>query len=73
MLFEHEQQIVKDEEAALVFLREIELPVCLNLGLCYIKIQEYQLAIKYCTQAIERDDENDKAFYRRGLAYMHKG
>jgi len=55
------------------FIKEIEIPVCLNLGLSYLKTKDYNLAIKYCTQALEKDDSNDKALYRRGMAYLNKG
>jgi tetratricopeptide (TPR) repeat protein len=29
--------------------------------------------VKYCSQALEREPENDKALYRRGLAYIGTG
>jgi len=47
--------------------------VCLNLGLCYLKIEEFHYAIKYCCQVLDKDDENDKALYRRGMAYISIG
>lgn len=45
----------------------------MNLGLAYLKVEQYHYAIKYCTQVLEKDDENDKALYRRGMAYLGIG
>lgn len=54
-------------------INEIEIPVCMNLGLCYLKLGKYHHAINYCSQALDKDDENEKALYRRGVAYMRVG
>lgn len=68
-----EQSLVGDRDQALRLINEIEIPVCMNLGLCYLKLGKYHHAINYCSQALDKDDENDKALYRRGLAYMRVG
>lgn len=73
MIFESDQGLIQDQETAIKFIKEIEIPVALNLGLCYLKTEQYHYAIKYCTQVLEKDDENDKALYRRGMAYLGIG
>jgi tetratricopeptide (TPR) repeat protein len=55
------------------YIIEIEVPVCLNLGLCYNKLEKYHHTIKYCSQALDKDEDNDKALYRRGYAYLQVG
>ena len=55
------------------YIVDIELPVCLNLGLCYLKLNRYHHAINYCSQALDKDENNEKALYRRGLAYLNVG
>ena len=51
----------------------MEIPTCLNLALAYLKVKEYQLAIKFATQALSKDPENAKALFRRGSAHMARG
>lgn len=55
------------------FEKDIEMPVSLNLGLAYLKVKEYGLSAKYCSQALSKDPDNDKALYRRGMAYLGTG
>jgi len=38
MLFENENNIIADHETAIKYIKEIEIPVCLNLSLSYLKI-----------------------------------
>lgn len=73
MIFDHEDNLISDEETAVKYIKEIELPVCLNLALSYLKIEQYHYAIKYASQALDKDPENQKALYRRGRAYMGIG
>ena len=68
-----EDSLIRDKENALKYIMEIEIPVCINLGLCYLRLGKYHHAISYCTQALDKDDENEKALYRRGLAYLSIG
>lgn len=37
MVFDNEKNLIKDRDDSLKFIREIEIPICLNLGLCYLK------------------------------------
>lgn len=73
MLFENENNIIADQETAIKYIKEIEIPVCMNLALCYLKVEHYHYAIKYASQVLDKDDENQKALYRRGKAYMMIG
>lgn len=65
--------LINDRETALRYILDIEIPVCLNLGLCYLKLGKYHHAINYCSQVLDKDDQNDKALYRRGVSYMNVG
>jgi tetratricopeptide (TPR) repeat protein len=58
MLFENENNIIGDTETAVRFIREIEIPVCLNLCHCYLKIEQYHYVIKYASQVLDKDEEN---------------
>ena len=39
MLFDGEEKLIKDQEGALKYIVDIDVPVCLNLGLAYLKTQ----------------------------------
>lgn len=43
----------------------------LNLALCNLKLGKNHEAIYYCSLALDRDDSNEKALYRRGVAYLN--
>ena len=73
MLQKNENQIMPDEAAFQKYQKEIEIPASLNLGLAYLKIKDYPLSIKYCTQALDKEPDNDKALYRRGMSYLGQG
>lgn len=73
MLFENEDNIIPDQETAVKYIREIEIPVCLNLSLSYLKVEQYHYSIKYASQVLDKEDNNAKALYRRGQAYMYLG
>lgn len=45
----------------------------MNLSLSYLKIEHYHYSIKYASQVIDKDENNQKAYYRRGRAYMMIG
>ena len=64
---------INNRESAVKYIAEVEIPTCLNLALCYLKIQEYDHAVKYASQALVNDPENVKALYRRGLANVKMG
>lgn len=62
-------------------IKNVEIPVCLNLGLCYLKTDQHHYGIKYCTQVIEKnipakymaEGTLEKAHYRRGMCYFKIG
>ena len=69
-----EDALIRDQETAVRYILEIEVPVNLNMGLCYLRIGKNHEAIYSCTQALDKDQtENEKALYRRGVAYMNIG
>jgi tetratricopeptide (TPR) repeat protein len=73
MLFEGMNPIITDQDTVIKVVKEVEIPVFLNLALCYNKMHEYHYAIRYCTEALARNDRHDKAYYRRGMAYIGIG
>lgn len=74
MLFKmQDNPVIETKEQAVTYIKEIEILVCVNLAYCYLQLQEYHHTIKYCSQALEKDEENVKALYRMGLAYTRIG
>jgi len=53
------------------YIKDIEIPVNLNLALCNLKINNFNNAIHHANAVLEHDPKNCKAFFRRGIAY-HK-
>ena len=43
--------------------------MCVNLAHCHNKLTNYHFAIKFATQALEKEPNNKKALYRLGVAY----
>jgi tetratricopeptide (TPR) repeat protein len=82
MIFE-DQSNNFDQSVAIDLIKNVEIPVCLNLALCYIKTEKYHYAIKYCSQVLEKNFKAEqvqggvasleKALYRRGLSYFKIG
>lgn len=52
-------------------IKEVEIPVCSNLTLCYLKTGDNQNVIKYANKILEDDENNAKILYRRGMAYTN--
>ncbi|XP_044025932.1 peptidyl-prolyl cis-trans isomerase FKBP5 [Siniperca chuatsi] len=42
----------------------------LNLALCFLRIKEFSQVVENCNKAIEIDESNEKALYRRGVARL---
>lgn len=73
MLLKNEDHIISKEEEYKVFEKEVEIPASLNLSLCYLKVKDYQMAIKYSSDVLKKEPDNDKALYRKGLAHLGFG
>ncbi|MGH0120560.1 UNVERIFIED_CONTAM: hypothetical protein FKN15_009347 [Acipenser sinensis] len=54
----------QDEQKA----RALQLAAHLNLAACFIKIQDHMQALENCNKALELDDSNEKALFRRSEA-----
>lgn len=52
----------------IINLNSLKLPVYLNIAACQMKLKQYEHAIKNCTKALEIEDKNVKALYRRCVA-----
>ena len=74
MLFSMEDDpAIKTQEQAVKLIQEVEILTCINLAHVYIKLEQYHYAIKYASQALEKDPENTKALFRKGIAYTKVG
>ena len=74
MLFQMDKDpVITTPEQAVKLVKDIELTVCNNLAHCYIKVEEYHHAIKYCSTVLEKEADNSKALYRMGVAYTNVG
>ncbi|KAG7454481.1 hypothetical protein MATL_G00260210 [Megalops atlanticus] len=62
---EHESGLQQEDEQK---ARALRLAAHLNLAMCYLKMQEHSLALENCDKALELDDSNEKALFRRGEA-----
>lgn len=58
-----------DEEAK---IRGVEVPCCLNLAACMLKENKWDEAKEQCDKVIEIEENNPKALFRRGQAYLGK-
>lgn len=82
MIFE-DQSNQMEQSDAVDLIKNVEVPVCLNLALCYLKTEKYHYAIKYCTQVLDKNlkpeqinggiGSIEKAYYRRGMSYFKIG
>ena len=48
----------------------LNLQCHLNLGACYLKKEDFEKVVSYCSKAIDVDDTNVKGLFRRGQAYV---
>ncbi|KAI1882535.1 hypothetical protein AGOR_G00251750 [Albula goreensis] len=62
---EHESGLQGEEEQK---ARALRLAAHLNLAMCYLKMHEQSQALESCDKALELDDSNEKALFRRGEA-----
>ena len=71
---------ISDQKQAIDLISNVEIPVCLNLALCYIKSEQFHYGIKYTSQVLEKGlpDESfgpslEKAYFRRAQCYFGIG
>ncbi|XP_052008221.1 peptidyl-prolyl cis-trans isomerase FKBP4-like [Xyrauchen texanus] len=64
---EHESSLQGEEEEKAKALR---LAAHLNLAMCYLKLQDPNLALENCDSALELNANNEKALFRRGEALV---
>ncbi|TWW76381.1 peptidyl-prolyl cis-trans isomerase FKBP4 isoform X1 [Takifugu flavidus] len=62
---EHESGLSEEDEKKAKALR---LAAHLNLAMCFLKMNEPNKALENCDQALELDESNEKALFRRGEA-----
>ncbi|XP_030645977.1 peptidyl-prolyl cis-trans isomerase FKBP4 [Chanos chanos] len=62
---EHESGLEGEEQEK---ARTLRLAAHLNLAMCYLKLQEGSPAYENCNKALELDENNEKALFRRGEA-----
>ena len=51
---------------------QVKLSLYLNLASCYLKMEQWEGAIRNADDALAMDEVNQKAYFRRGLAYEGK-
>ena len=74
MIFDgNKERFMENPSEAVEFVRDIEVPVSLNLAHCYNKKGMFHYAIKYSSDVLTNDENNIKALYRRGVAYTGIG
>ncbi|XP_054631220.1 peptidyl-prolyl cis-trans isomerase FKBP4 [Dunckerocampus dactyliophorus] len=62
---ENESALSEEDEKKATALR---LAAHLNLSMCYLKLREPNPALENCDKALELDESNEKALFRRGEA-----
>jgi len=66
--FEYEHGL-KDEEKAKS--KELMVPCWNNMAIGHVKLGDYAKVIETCNKVLEKDANNLKALYRRGIAYTN--
>ncbi|KAL0127908.1 hypothetical protein PUN28_003278 [Cardiocondyla obscurior] len=54
-------------------INDLKLALYNNMAICQLKQNNYQHVITLCTKVLEKDGNNVKALYRRGVAYGKMG
>ena len=61
----------EEDNAYLPKIRELNMIISSNLALCSLKTKNYVEAKKYAHEALQVDERNVKALFRRGQALFH--
>ncbi|KAM9813680.1 peptidyl-prolyl cis-trans isomerase FKBP5 [Neosynchiropus ocellatus] len=51
-------------------IRDFVMTAHLNLALCFLRLKEYTQVVENCNKALEIEEKNEKALYRRGEARL---
>lgn len=54
-------------------INSLKLSAHLNLSLCYLKLEDHFEAKNSATEALKLDENSEKAYFRRGQAYLALG
>merc|ERR1712176_487931 len=52
---------------------EVCMALLLNIAACNLKAQDWERAARCCTQVLDCDKDNSKAWFRKGVALSHLG
>uniref|UniRef100_A0A023GNK5 peptidylprolyl isomerase n=1 Tax=Amblyomma triste TaxID=251400 RepID=A0A023GNK5_AMBTT len=66
-LLEHEENLEGEQKEK---RRALLLATHLNMALCHLKLNDTLEAVKACNKALELDPRSEKAYFRRGQAYV---
>ena len=53
-------------------MNEIKVKLHLNIAMCFLKLKNNHKVINNCTDALELDNDNVKALFRRATAYYNE-
>uniref|UniRef100_A0A3P9J1J7 peptidylprolyl isomerase n=1 Tax=Oryzias latipes TaxID=8090 RepID=A0A3P9J1J7_ORYLA len=53
-------------------IQEFVLTAHLNLALCFLRLKDFSHVVDNCNKVLELDENNEKAFYRRGEARLYR-
>jgi len=54
-------------------INDLRLALYNNMAICHLKRYNYQHVVSLCTKVLDKDGNNVKALYRRGVAYGSMG
>ncbi|XP_011646463.1 peptidyl-prolyl cis-trans isomerase FKBP4 [Pogonomyrmex barbatus] len=54
-------------------INDLRLALYNNMAICHLKQKNYQHVLTLCTKVLDKDGNNVKALYRRGMAYGNMG
>uniref|UniRef100_A0A023G5T5 peptidylprolyl isomerase n=1 Tax=Amblyomma triste TaxID=251400 RepID=A0A023G5T5_AMBTT len=66
-LLEHEENLEGEQKEK---RRALLLATHLNMALCHLKLNDTLEAVKACNKALELEPRSEKAYFRRGQAYV---
>ncbi len=70
ILFDEETSLSEDEKKATDLIKEVGIPVHLNLAFCYLQLEDWKNVIIFCNKVLELKPDHVKALYRRCKSYL---